>query len=515
MVTPSSLRPSPRTSAGSTSASPRAPRKAKHTGASAAQPLPHERMRKVDTAWLRMDSPSNLMMINGVWCVSPGISLQALRERASERLLQYPRFRQCAVEDATGASWVDDAQFDITAHVVPSTLVLRPGQSPQAALQERVGALAMQPLDRQRPLWQFHLIEDFVGDDGQPASALILRIHHCIADGIALIAVALSLVDGSAQPPRRAPAAPAAPAISAHTLEALATRAVQTLGNAGDCAAQSLQWLLQPEKILSTGLAGSHNAAHLAQQLVRDAAALAFLPDDSPTQLKGTPGTTKRVAWCPPIALDEVKAIGRALNCSVNDVLMSCVAGALGSYLHRHGEGTEGTEIRAMVPVNLRASQDTWELGNHFGLAPLLLPLGMTNPIERVYEVRQRMNALKGSLQPLLSLGLLAVAGSLHQSAQNALLQRFSNKTTAVVTNVPGPSEPLVLCGARVTQCMFWVPQSGNVGLGVSILSYGGGVQFGVMSDTRLCPEPQHIIDAFAPQFEQLSLLTLMLPWGE
>ena len=94
-------------------------------------------MRKVDTAWLRMDSPSNLMMINGVWCVSPGISLQALRERASERLLQYPRFRQCAVEDATGASWVDDAQFDITAHVVPTTLALRTGQSPQAALQER------------------------------------------------------------------------------------------------------------------------------------------------------------------------------------------------------------------------------------------------------------------------------------------------------------------------------------------------------------------------------------------
>ena len=212
-------------------------------------------MRKVDTAWLRMDSPSNLMMINGVWCVSPGISLQALRERASERLLQYPRFRQCAVEDATGASWVDDAQFDITAHVVPTTLALRTGQSPQAALQERVGALAMQPLDRQRPLWQFHLIEDFVGDDGQPASALILRIHHCIADGIALIAVALSLVDGSAQPPRRAPVAPAAPTIPAHTLEALTARAVQTLGSAGDCAAQSLQWLLQPDKILPPGLA--------------------------------------------------------------------------------------------------------------------------------------------------------------------------------------------------------------------------------------------------------------------
>lgn len=102
-------------------------------------------MRKVDTAWLRMDSPSNLMMINGVWCVSPGISLQALRERASERLLQYPRFRQCAVEDATGASWVDDAQFDITAHVVPTTLALRTGQSPQARCKSAWGRWPCSP----------------------------------------------------------------------------------------------------------------------------------------------------------------------------------------------------------------------------------------------------------------------------------------------------------------------------------------------------------------------------------
>jgi len=75
--------------------------------------------------------------------------------------------------------------------------------------------------------------------------------------------------------------------------------------------------------------------------------------------------------------------------------------------------------------------------------------------------------------------------------------------------------EPIYLCGSRVTQCMFWVPQSGNVGLGVSILSYGGGVQFGVITDTQLCPEPQKIIDAFAPEFAALSTLTLMLPWGE
>lgn len=168
-----------------------------------------------------------------------------------------------------------------------------------------------------------------------------------------------------------------------------------------------------------------------------------------------------------------------------------------------------------MIPVNLRPMEEAWKLGNHFGLVPLVLPIGITNPVERVYEVRRRMAALKGSTQPLLAFGLLAVAGLLIKPAQDALLNLFSRKTTAVMTNVPGPREPLFLCGSRVTQCMFWVPQSGHVGLGVSILSYGGGVQFGVITDTKLCPEPQQIIDAFAPEFAALSTLTLMLPWGE
>ena len=116
---------------------------------------------------------------------------------------------------------------------------------------------------------------------------------------------------------------------------------------------------------------------------------------------------------------------------------------------------------------------------------------------------------------PYLAFGLLAVAGMMVKPAQDALLNLFGRKTIAVMTNVPGPREPLTICGARVTQCMFWVPQTGSVGLGVSILSYGGGVQFGVITDTVLCPEPQRIIDAFAPEFETLSMLTLMLPWGK
>ncbi|MFT4242408.1 MAG: wax ester/triacylglycerol synthase family O-acyltransferase [Acidovorax sp.] len=481
--------------------------------------LSGERMSKVDTAWLRMDSASNLMMINGVWTLSPGITWQALCERVQQRLLQYPRFRQCVVEDAAGATWVEDKHFDIAAHVLRETLPRRKGQTMQQALQDRVGELAMQPLEPRRPLWQFHLIEDFTGDDGQKGSALIVRIHHCIADGIALIAVTMSLVDGGAEPPRRQRRAKADASsttedwITDALIKPLTGLTVKALDMAGDGAAKSLQLLGDPEKIMHSGLSGTRDMARAAYQLMSDAAALALMPDDSPTRLKGQPGQAKRVAWCPPIPLEEVKSIGKALGCSINDVLLSCVAGAIGGYLRGQGDDPTGQEIRAMIPVNLRPMEEAWKLGNRFGLVPLVLPIGVANPVERVYEVRRRMAALKGSTQPILAFAMLAVAGLMVKPAQDALLNLFGRKTTAVMTNVPGPREQLALCGARVTQCMFWVPQSGDIGLGVSILSYGGGVQFGVITDTALCPEPQQIIDAFAPEFERLSLLTMMLPW--
>ena len=484
-----------------------------------------ERMSKVDTAWLRMDSASNLMMIVGVWTLRPGIRYEDLRERVQERMLQYPRFTQRVVEDAAGASWLTDRQFDLSRHVVRETLDVPPpkGRKPasmQAALQARVGELAMQPLDHRHPLWQFHLIEDYVDEDGCRGSALLVRIHHCIADGIALISVTMSLVDGGSQPParrrREANHGDGAEEWIANTLiKPLTGMTVKALGMAGDSAAGALGMLRDPEKALEAGKESTADLARLAWQVAADAAALALMPDDSPTRLKGKPGTAKRVAWCRPIPLSEVKAVGKALGCSVNDVLLSCVAGALGSYLRRHGDATAGKEIRAMVPINLRPLEQAYKLGNRFGLVPLVLPIGLENPIERVFDVRRRMDSLKGSTQPLLAFGMLAVAGMLARPAQDALLNLFGRKTTAVMTNVPGPVQELKLCGSTLKQSMFWVPQSGDIGLGVSILSYGGSVQFGVITDTVLCPDPQAIIDAFVPEFEQLLALTLMLPWEE
>lgn len=468
-----------------------------------------ETMSRVDTAWLRMDSDVNLMMIVGVWLLEPGLRYEQLCERVAERLLKYPRFSQRVVEDVTGARWVADEDFDIHRHVVRHRLRRKRGQSARAALQAFAGELTMTPLDRARPLWQFHLIERYDG-----GSALVARIHHCIGDGIALISVMLAITDGGQDPPQRKPREAGdddeGDWLSDTVLRPLTDVAVRAIEATGGGVAKTLERIAAPAASL-----GTVEFAKMAYQAVSDVAALALMPDDSPTTLKGKPVGRKRVAWGEPIPLDTVKAVSKALNCSINDVLLSCVAGAIGSYLRERGDDCQGKDLRAMVPVNLRPMSQAWQLGNRFGLVPLLLPIGETHPVRRLLLLRQRMLELKGSYQPVLAFAVLALAGLLIKPAQDALLGLFAKKATAVMTNVPGPAAPLKFCGSTLRQTMFWVPQSGDVGIGVSVLSYGGGVQFGLITDEALCPDPQAIIDRFEPEFDQLLWVTLMMPWDD
>jgi diacylglycerol O-acyltransferase / wax synthase len=473
-------------------------------------PETSQRMSRVDTAWLRMDNDVNLMMIVGVWLLQPGITHAALCERIEDKLLKYDRFRQKVVQDPMGATWVHDEAFDLQRHVLHEKKLKRErGQSEREALQAHVGELANTALDPDHPLWQFHLIDDYEG-----GSALVARVHHCIGDGIALISVMLSITDGGIDPPKRKKReAPESEGdwLADAVVKPLTELATKAIGMYGGGVAKSMEMLSNPQQ----GLLGSFEMARTGAKVMGDVAAMALMPDDSPTLLKGKPIGQKIVAWGEPIALDQVKVVGKALNCSINDVLLACVAGAIGAYLKEQGDDPAGKEIRAMVPVNLRPIEKAWQLGNRFGLAPLTLPIGIENPIERVYAVRTRMGQLKDSYQPLLAFAVLSVAGLMIKPVQDGLLGLFAKKATAVMTNVPGPAVPLKFCGSTLRQNMFWVPASGDIGVGVSILSYGGGVQFGLITDKKLCPHPQQIIDRFEPEFEKLLLVTMMLPWAE
>jgi diacylglycerol O-acyltransferase / wax synthase len=427
----------------------------------------------------------------------------------TDKLLKYERFRQRVQHDTMGANWIEDEAFDITRHVSTTTLKRRRGESERSALQRLCGELACTALDPAHPLWQFQLVEHYEG-----GSALLVRIHHCIADGIALIAVMQSITDGGSDPPKRRRRAEPDPHegdwLSDAVLKPLTELTSKAIAMYGSGVGKSLDALSNPQQPLM----GSLEMARTGYKVLSDVAAMALLADDSPTRLKGKPVGRKVVAWCEPLPLDEIKTIGKGLGCSINDVLLSCAAGAIGSYLRDQDDDPAGKEIRAMVPVNLRPLEKAWQLGNRFGLAPLVLPIGIDNPIERVFAVRRRMDELKGSYQPLLAFAILSVTGLLIKPAQDAILGLFAKKTTAVMTNVPGPATPLKFCGATLRQNMFWVPASGDVGVGVSILSYGGGVQFGLITDVGLCPEPQQIIERFGQEFEKLLVVAMMLPWA-
>ncbi|RUQ38194.1 MAG: wax ester/triacylglycerol synthase family O-acyltransferase [Candidatus Competibacteraceae bacterium] len=472
--------------------------------------MPHkkesERISGIDTAWLRMERPTNLMMITGVMILSERLPYQRLREVIETRFLRhYPRFAQRAVQKAAGAFWEKDPHFDIGRHVLRIGL---PGQADKSELERLASDLMSTPLDFSKPMWQFHLIEDYQG-----GSAVILRIHHCYADGIALIRVLLSLTDTAS--------------------DALPAQIVEQDEEHAEDAGLFRRFFEPVDKVVHTTLklgrelveegadivmhpAHAFDYARNGARLAKEIARIALMSDDSRTRFKGELGVSKRVAWAEPLDLREVKTIAKVLGGSVNDVLLAAVAGALRAYLVEQGDPIpENLQLRAIVPVNLRSQEKAARLGNFFGLVFLSLPVGIANPLERVYEIRQRMNELKESYQPILALGLLGTVGMGPNMLQQPVLNILSRKASAVMTNVPGPAQALYLGGSRLSEMMFWVPQSGQIGMGVSILSYNNRVHFGLMVDQKLVADPQAVIGRFAGEFEKLLLTVLMSPWGQ
>jgi diacylglycerol O-acyltransferase len=463
-----------------------------------------EKISVVDTAWLRMDRPGNLMMICGVLLLAKRIRHARLERIIAERFLGFRRFRQRPVQRLGAAYWESVPRIDVAQHVERISL---PGRAGTRELQALVSRLASTPLDPARPLWQFHLVENFDG-----GSALIARIHHCYADGIALVRVLMSMTDAT---PTGPPAMPFEPSKRSRGAEAgdPILELLQPFSGAMKMARKVGAAMIEKGAAIWSDPAAAVALAEQGGALTAEVAKLALMPQDSITRFKGKPGVAKCVAWAEPIPLDEVKAIARSLGASVNDVLLSCVAGALRGYLADKGDDTDGVTIRALVPVNLRPLEKAYRLGNQFGLVFLDLPLGIGNPVERLYAVRANMNALKGSYQPILALGLLAAMGAGPRMLQEQLLQALARNGSAVMTNVPGPPRRLFFAGAAIERFLFWVPQSGDIGMGVSILSYAGQVQFGVITDRNLCPDPERIIERFAPEFEKLVLTTLLAPW--
>jgi len=452
----------------------------------------HERLSSVDTAWLRMDRPTNLMMICGVMMFATRPELQQLRSLVARRMLCFHRFSQRIVDNGLTADWVTDSHFDLDWHVRQIAL---PDAAGHEELEQVVGDLISTPLDPSKPMWQFHLI---AMRDG--ASALVLRIHHCYGDGFGLMHVVNAMTDLDPDQPLSPAADLGGPASRRTTWERVLGPVTEVIGDvgrlAGDLITQGADMLARPDKAMEV----ARNGIGLAAQ----AALIAAMTPDSVTRFKGSLGVMKRVAWADSLSLFEVKAVAEAFSCSINDVLLAAVSGALRTYLMQQGDVVDAVEIRALVPVNLRPPGPVTELGNHFGLVFLDLPLNLADPVQRLREVSHRMALLKHSRQPLVALGILAGLGVAPALLRERILEALAANATAVMTNVPGSREPRYLAGQKIDRQIFWVPQSGGIGIGVSILSYAGKVNFGVVADVRRVPDPATLVSLFAGQFEIL-----------
>ncbi len=469
-------------------------------------PYETERMSAVDAAWLRMDRPTNLMMIIGVVIFETRVDFRRFRKTIADRFLKFPRFRCRAIDGAVSSSWQHDPDFDLDQHV---SRIALPSPAGQTELEMLVSQLAGTDLDRRRPMWHFHFVDNFQG-----GTAVILRIHHCYADGTAMIRVFLTLTDAEAAPARPVPREPPVAVVAGddEVLPWLGRLNVPGAALVQKVFAEGAQWFARAADLTRNPEQANELARH-ALGIAGELARVATLADDPPTRFKGPLGTRKIAAWTEPLPLADVKTVAKALGCTINDLLMSTAAGALGSYLRLHGEDTDGMRIRATVPVNLRDPKTAASLGNHFGLVFLELPVGIRDPLARLAEVHAAMTALKDSYQPMLTLGLMAALGTMPSTVEAAAIDLLSNKATAVATNVPGPQQPMYLAGRRITRLIFWVPQSGDIGLGLSILSYAGQVQFGLIADYKRVPDPNEVTARFQQEFENLVLSLLLGPY--
>jgi WS/DGAT/MGAT family acyltransferase len=465
-------------------------------------------MRSVDTAWLRMDDPTNLMIINGVMMFRTALDLEQVRATVLARMLRYRRFRQRVVEPplAVGTPvWEDDPHFHINNHVKRIAL---PDPGDEATLQELVGDMMAVPMDLTKSPWQIYLIDNYHGLDQQGVAmdggtVIYSRLHHCIADGMALVQVFLSLTDRVADAPVAGINLPSL-ARNGSNLPPLLRKARKRIRRTLDLGRTMME---QGSRSLSNpfyGVGLTRLAAEMATDSAAELANLALMSPDPETIFKGKLGVPKSVAWSRPISLAEIKRIGKATGATVNDVLMTAATAALRSYLLERGESPEGVEVRAAIPVNLRPVVKEGELGNNFALVFLSLPVWIGESKKRLAAVKMRMDDLKRSPQAMVAYQILQALGRMPGPVESQAVQFFASKATTVLTNVPGPQEQLYFTGQPIESIMFWVPQSGRLGMGISIFSYNGTVTLGVATDTGLVPDPDRIVAGFQTAYEEL-----------
>ncbi len=454
-----------------------------------------DRLTGLDSSFLHLEHDATHMHVAACAVVEgPPPGYDELVEAIGSRLHLVPRYRQrlafVPLEQGRPV-WVDDPHFNARFHI-RHTALPRPGGDEE--LKRLAGRVFSQSLDRSKPLWELWLVEGLA--DGR--FALLTKTHHALVDGISGVDIMTVLFDTSPDPAPVAPPehewVPRPPPSDAQLLaDALLERATVP----GELARGVRAAFRGPRQL----------AERVGEALVGvGAMAWAGLGAAPPSPFNVRIGPHRRFTWVR-ADLAELKAIKNALGGTVNDVVLSAVAGALGRYMRQHGERTDDVVLKAMVPVSVRADVERGALGNQVAAMWAPLPVGMTDPVQRLLKVRREMQDVKESGQAVGAQVLTQLTGFAPPTimAQAARLQARQRLFNLVVTNVPGPQMPLYVMGRELEGIYPMVPLAENTALGIAVISYNGQMNFGLNADFDALADLETLAEELGGAIDELS----------
>jgi WS/DGAT/MGAT family acyltransferase len=439
-----------------------------------------DRLSPLDASFLALeDATSHMHVAATLIFAGPPIPYEELLAHVASRLHLVPRYRQRIAEVPLAQArpcWVDDGRFDLRYHL-RNTALPTPGSD--AELQVLAGRFLSHHLRRDRPLWEMWLVEGL--DRGR--FAILSKTHHALVDGVSgldILSVLFAPAEPATEPWRARPAPSSARLVS----DALIERAT----GAGELIGPLRAAIRSPRTVVS----------RIAQTIVGGGALVrAGLPPAPPTPYNASQvGPDWRVTWTR-ASLDEVKAIKNSLGATVNDVVLAVVTLALRRHLIRRGEDIVGLELKAFIPVSVRTESQRGTLGNQVSGMVTTLPVGGADPVQCLATISAQMRAVKHSGQAIGAQALTELTGFapptlLHQAYRLVGRQRVVN---LVVTNVPGPQFPLYLAGREMTDMCPIVPLGANLNLGIAIVSYNGGLNFGLVGDFAVMYDLDDLVD--------------------
>jgi len=443
-----------------------------------------DRLSAVDASFLHQEKQASHMHVGAlVTFEGPPPSREEFAAHIESRLQLVPRYRQKLAFprfEMGRPFWVDDPQFNIDYHL-RHTALPAPGSMDQ--LRQLVGRIFSQRLDRSKPLWELWLVQGLggVAEGGAGRFALISKTHHALVDGVAGVDISTVLFDLAPIPSEADEREPWAPRPEPSQADLVAEGVKGAVRTPLDLAGRALGALSKPRRTAGQALEAAEGIGEVLW------AGLNPAPD---VPLNVPIGPHRRVWWVQR-RLEEFKEIKDALGGTVNDVVLAVVAGALGRWLRGRGIRTEGLELRALVPVSIRAEDERGQLGNRIAAMRGPLPVYVEDPLERLRIVREAMRGLKESKQ---ALGAEVISG-LQDFAPPTLLAQASrlNFSTRlfnlIVTNVPGPQFPLYMLGREMEEIIpiAFLPE--DHALAIAIMSYNGKVDFGLLADYDAMPD--------------------------